>query len=85
MIQPSPDYADLIEDVEQSIDFAKVREFEEQAYRLGTYYVAAGLLPLSTAVEILMDAAEATGLLRERSKLCIRQIIAEGLNSGRRA
>lgn len=80
MIQQSPDYADIIDDVEWSIDFAKIREFEAQAYRLGDYYVAPGLLPRSAAVEILMDAAEATGLLRERSELCIRQIIAEGLN-----
>jgi hypothetical protein len=90
MIQPSPYYADLIEDLEQSIDFAKVREFEEQANRLGAYYVSAGLLPRSTAAEILMDAARATGLLQERSELCIRQIIFEGLrtpgiSSGRRA
>ncbi len=60
MIQASPDYADIIDELEWSIDFAKIREFEAQAYRMGDYYVAPGLLPRDVAVEILMDAAQAT-------------------------
>lgn len=84
MIGPSPDYADIIDNVEWSIDFAKVREFEQQAYRLGDAVIT-GVMSCAGAADILMDAAEATGLLREHSELCIRQIIAEGLNTGRRA
>jgi hypothetical protein len=70
----------MIDDLEWSLDFAKIREFEAQAYRFGDAVIT-GVMPRAAAAEILMDAAEATGLLRERSELCIRQIIKEGLNS----
>jgi hypothetical protein len=79
MIQPSPHYADMIDDLEWSLDFAKVREFEQQAYRFGNAVIS-GVMPRAAAIEILMDAAESRGLLKERSERCIRQIIAEGLN-----
>jgi hypothetical protein len=79
MIQPSPDYADLIDDLEWSLDFAKLHEFVMQAYRLGDAIIT-GLLSRDVAAEMLMDGARTSGLLQEHSELCIRQIIAEGLN-----
>jgi hypothetical protein len=70
-------------DVRTAIATAKIAEFENQSYRLG-HVIATGLLGRAAAADLLLDVATSNGLVSEHGDDFIQQIMAEGLNGGRR-
>jgi hypothetical protein len=65
-------------DVRQAVAVAKIREFENQAYRLGNV-IATGLLDRKNAADLLLCVAESNGLVREHGDEFIQSIIVNGL------
>lgn len=65
-------------DVRQAVAIAKIREFENQAYRLGNAIVA-DLVGRRNAADILLSVAESNGLVREHGDDFIQSIIVSGL------
>jgi hypothetical protein len=65
-------------DVRQAVSIAKIREFENQAYRLGNV-IATGLLDRKNAADLLLCVAESNGLVREQGDDLIQSIIVSGL------
>jgi hypothetical protein len=65
-------------DVRRAVAIAKIREFENQAYRLGNV-IATGLLDRARAADLLLCVAQGNGLVGAHGDDFMQSIIASGL------
>jgi hypothetical protein len=65
-------------EVRRAVAIAGIREFENQAYRVGNV-IATGLLERNKAADLLLDVAQGNGLVRTHGDDIIQSIIADGL------